>query len=147
MIWQLAQLNIARVRAPLEAAEMADFSNNLAVINALADRSPGFVWRWIAPEGDCSEERVLGAGMLVNISVWESLLALREFAYSSAHAEFLRRRREWFHPPGAASLAMWWVPQGNRPSVDEAGARLAHLRDTGPGPAVFTFRESFPPPD
>ena len=146
MIWQLAQLNIARVRAPLEAPEMSGFADNLDAINALADGSPGFVWRWITPEGDTSEERVFGAGVLVNLSVWESLDALRAFAYSTRHADFLRRRREWFHPLGAANLALWWVPTGHRPSVDEAGERLAQLHASGAGPAVFTFRENFPPP-
>ena len=145
-MWQLAQLNIARVRAPLESPEMADFTGNLDAVNALADASPGFVWRWITPEGDTSEERVFGAGMLVNLSVWESMDALRAFAYASTHADFVRRRREWFHPLGEAHLALWWVPQGHRPSVEEAGTRIARLRESGAGPEVFTFRESFPQP-
>jgi hypothetical protein len=146
MNWQLAQLNVARVLAPLEDPRMADFANALDRVNALAESSPGFVWRWITPEGDTSEERVFGPGMLVNVSVWESVDALRGFAYAGTHLEFLRRRREWFEPLGRAGMVLWWVPKGHLPSLEEAAARLALLEAGGPVPQAFTIRENFPAP-
>lgn len=145
-MYQLAQLNVAQVRAPLDSPPMAEFHDNIARVNAIAEAMPGFVWRWVTPEGDTSEERVFGPGRLVNVSVWESLQALRDFAYDGTHLEFLRRRREWFQPSDRAYLVLWWVPAGHRPSLEEAAERLAWLEARGPGPQAFTFRESFPPP-
>jgi hypothetical protein len=144
--WQLAQLNIARVRAPLDDPLMADFANALDQVNVLADASPGFVWRWITPEGDTSEERVFGPGMLVNLSVWESPEALRGFAWAGTHLDFLRRRREWFVPLDSANLVLWWVPAGHRPALEEARERLRLLDADGPTAQAFSLREGFPAP-
>ena len=146
MSWQLAQLNVAKIRAPLEDPLMADFAGALDRVNALADASPGFVWRWITPEGDTSEERVFGPGMLVNLSVWESTDALRGFAYAGPHLDFLRRRREWFVPLTSTNLVLWWVPGGHRPPLEEAHDRLALIDAEGSTPRAFSLRESFPPP-
>jgi hypothetical protein len=143
---QLAQLNVARVRASLEDPLMADFADALDRVNALADASPGFVWRWVTPEGDTSEERVFGAGMLVNLSVWQSVEALRGFAYAGEHLDFLRRRREWFLPLETGNLVLWWVPAGHIPALEEAAERLALLDALGPMPRAFTLREHFPAP-
>ena len=146
MSWQLAQLNIAQVLAPLDSPGMADFANALGRVNALAEASPGFLWRWVTPAGDSSEERVFGPGMLVNVSVWGSLEALRSFAYAGTHLDFLRRRREWFQPLARASLVLWWVPSGHRPALEEAAERLALLDARGPCAMAFSFREHFPAP-
>jgi hypothetical protein len=146
MSWHLAQLNVAAVRAPLEDPLMADFANALDTVNALAERTPGFVWRWITPPGDASEERVFGSGALVNVSVWESLEALRGFAYSGLHLEFLRRRREWFIPLERANLVLWWVPAGHVPTLEEAAERRDLLDAQGPSVQAFTFREAFAAP-
>ena len=146
MSWQLAQLNVARMLGEYDAPGMADFRNALERVNALAEGSPGFAWRWITPPGDTSEERVFGRGVLVNVSVWESVDALRAFAYAGPHLDFLRRRREWFAPTESANLALWWVPAGHRPSLEEARERLALLDAEGPGPRAFSFRAVFAPP-
>lgn len=145
-MYQLAQLNVAHLRAPADSPLMADFYDNIDRVNALAEGMPGFVWRWQTPEGDTSEERVFGPGRLVNVSVWDSLQALRDFAYAGTHLEFLRRRREWFESTGTPSLVLWWVPAGHRPALEEAAERLQWLEARGPAPQAFTFRESFPPP-
>ena len=144
----LAQVNIGRVRAPLESPVMAGFVNRLDEINALADRSPGFVWRLQTEAGNATylrpydDERIL-----VNMSVWETVEALRAYVYGSAHVELLRRRHEWFERFEGAYLALWWVPAGHRPSVDEAKSRLAHLAANGPTPFAFTLKETFPSDD
>ena len=142
---QLAQVNIALPREPLESPLLADFVAALEHVNALADSSPGFVWRLQTQEGDATGIRGFGDDrLIVNVSVWESLEALRAFVYSGDHVGVMRRRREWFEQMDF-SMALWWVPAGHLPSVDEAEERMAQLREYGPTAYAFTFRHSFPP--
>jgi heme-degrading monooxygenase HmoA len=147
--FQLAQLNIALPREPLDRPLLADFVTALAPVNAAADASRGFVWRHATADGDSTGIRAFGdERLVVNLSVWESLEALREFVYSQrAHLDVLRRRREWFERLGESAVVLWWVPAGHRPSITEAEQRLIAVRADGPTPAAFTFRESFAPPD
>jgi hypothetical protein len=142
---QLALLNVARLVAPLDSAPIADFVANLDPVNALADAAPGFVWRHQDDSGNATSVRMLDDDMLiVNLAVWESIEALSAYAYGGAHREMLRRRREWFERMTEAYLVLWWVPAGHRPGVDEAEARLLHLRAHGPSAHAFTFRDRFP---
>ena len=145
--YELAQLNIADMKAPLESPVMADFVANLDRINALAEASPGYVWRLKGDEGDATAFRPLGEDTLINISVWDSVAALNAFVYKSGHVEIMRRRREWFGRMAEAFMVLWWVPRGHRPSVEEALSKLAHLREHGPTRFAFTFREAYPQPD
>lgn len=147
-MWHLAQLNIAHPLAPLDDAKMAGFVRGLAEINALADAAPGFVWRLRDEDGqDATSLRPYGPDILVNMSVWESVEALRAFVYQGPHLESLRRRREWFDYAGIeAHLVLWWVPAGRIPTVDEAHDRLELLVRKGPGPDAFTLRKPYPPP-
>ncbi|BAU74034.1 DUF3291 domain-containing protein [Metapseudomonas furukawaii] len=145
--FELAQLNIASMKAPLESPVMADFVANLEPINALAERSPGFIWRLQDEAGDATAIRPFGAEVLVNLSVWRDVASLTDFAYRSDHAQMLRRRREWFERLSAMHQVLWWVPEGHRPSMEEGARRLAHLRERGPTPEAFTFRQSFLAPD
>jgi hypothetical protein len=144
---ELAQLNVAVMREPLESPAMADFVANLDRINDLAERSPGFVWRLQTDEGDATALRPLGEDTIVNMSVWRDVEALSDYVYQSAHVEIMRRRREWFERMRAAYLVLWWVPVGHRPSVAEAVARLETLRRDGPTPKAFNFRVAFAAPD
>lgn len=141
--YQLAQLNIASMLQPLESPGMADFVANLERINALAEASPGFVWRLQDEAGDATAIRPFGAEVLVNLSVWRDVEALRDYVYKSAHAEILKRRAEWFARMGEAHMVLWWVPAGHLPSVDEAAKRLRLLREQGPSVQAFNFRQSF----
>jgi hypothetical protein len=142
----LAQVNIARMRDALESPTMAGFAARLDEINALADRSPGFVWRLQSEAGNATYMRPYDdERILFNLSVWESVEALRAYVYQSAHVELLRRRHEWFTRFDGAYQALWWVPMGHRPSVDEAKKRLARLERDGPTPFAFTFRTLLPP--
>ena len=145
-ILHLAQVNIARMRAPLDDPVMAGFVARLNEINALADASRGFVWRLQTPEGNATYLRPYDDDrILVNMSVWETVEDLRTYVYRTAHAEVLRARAEWFEKLGAQAVALWWVPAGHLPSVDEAKKRLAHLQERGPTPFAFTFQTLFPP--
>lgn len=145
--YELAQLNIAVMKAPLDSPELADFVANLDRINALAEASPGYVWRLQTEEGDATALRPLGENVLLNMSVWRDAEALNEYVYRSDHAGIMRRRREWFERMGEAYMVLWWVPAGHRPDVAEALVRLEKLRAEGPTPFAFSFRQAFPPPD
>ena len=137
----LAQVNVARILAALDSPQLADFVANLVPINALADASPGFVWRLQTEAGDATALRVLDGEWLVNMSVWESLDALRAFVYRSAHADVLRRRLEWFERPTEAYTALWWIRAGSIPSLADAEERLLMIRAQGPSPRAFTLKE------
>jgi len=148
----LAQVNIGRLRAPLDSPALADFVAALDPVNAAADAAPGFIWRLQTEDGNATAIRgfewdVAGsAGVIMNMSVWESVAALGAFVYSDEHKTVMRRRREWFEKIDEAYLALWWIPRGTIPTVAEAEDRVRHLRAHGPTPAAFSLRTHFPPP-
>ncbi len=147
--YQLAQLNIAAMKAPLDSPLMADFVANIDRINALAERSPGFVWR-LKDEygnGNATAFRPFGDDIVVNMSVWESVESLHHYAFRSAHVEVMRRRREWFDRQEQAYAVLWWIPSGHHPDLAEAAQRLAHLRQHGPSAFAFSFQTAFAPPE
>lgn len=140
----LAQLNVGRLLARVDAPEIAGFVAELESINQLADGSPGFIWRLATEAGDATSIRPTEDDLfLINMSVWESIDALRAFTYDTAHVAILRRRREWFERLATAHMVLWWVDAGHRPTIDEALERLDRLRRDGPTPAAFTFRTPF----
>ena len=145
--YQLAQLNIAKLREPLDSPAMADFVANLDRINALAEATPGFVWRLKDDEGNAEATRVFGEEFLVNLSVWENVVSLSNYVYQSGHVEIMRRRREWFDKMEEAYAVLWWVPKDHRPPAEEARERLAHLREFGATLRAFTFKDAFDAPD
>jgi hypothetical protein len=145
-MFHIAQVNIARALAPLDSERLQSFVARLDEINALADGSAGFVWRLKSDQGPSSYLRPYDDERIIfNLSVWTSVEALKEYVYKTAHAEVLRRRREWFEHFDGAYTAMWWVPAGHIPGVEEAKERLAHLEAHGPSPFAFTFRTLQPP--
>ena len=144
--WHLAQINIARARAPLTDPLMADFVAQLDAVNRIADASTGFVWRLKAEDGGASSYVRLADDerLIVNMSVWTSVDELRAFVYRThAHAAVYRDRLRWFEPLGEPQLALWWVPAGHIPSLDEGRHRLALLSREGPTQAAFTFKHQF----
>jgi heme-degrading monooxygenase HmoA len=149
----VAQVNFGRLVAPIETPRIADFMAALDSVNAAADGAPGFVWRMQTEDGDATavrgfEQDAVGApgGVIINMSVWESVEALATYVYGDTHRTVLRRRREWFEQMKTAYAALWWVPRGHRPTVAEAEDRVRHLRAHGPTPHAFTLRVHFPPP-
>ncbi len=141
----VAQVNVARLLEPLDSPAIRDFVEGLEPINALADRSLGFVWRLQTEAGDATAIRPYDDDrIMVNLSVWRSLPALWDFVYASQHLDVMRRRREWFERM-EVYLALWWVPAGTLTSVEEAKQRLERMRCDGPGPEAFTFRAPWPP--
>ena len=145
--YQLAQLNIAALKAPLDSPELKDFVDNLDRINALAEGSAGFVWRLKGDGNDATSLRPLGEDVIVNMSVWRDIEALKDYVYRSSHVEIMRRRREWFTRMAQAYMVLWWVPAGHVPTMAEAAARLELLRQKGPTSDAFTFGDAFAAPD
>jgi hypothetical protein len=146
--FHLAEINIGRFRAPVSDPMIADFVANLDRINALADGSPGFIWR-LTGEGNNATDIQPDANdplMALNMSVWESSQALGAFVYRSDHLTVMRRRAEWFEKM-ELYMALWWVPAGHIPTVEEGMAKVETLRRMGPTAEAFTFRDTFPAPD
>ena len=145
--FHLAQINIARAKDAMDTPTMAGFAAMLEPINALADGTPGFVWRLQDESGDATAIRPYDdERIMVNMSVWESIEALREFVYKSPHVEVFRGRRQWFEHFESMYLTLWWVPAGHIPTVEEAKERLDHLDAHGPTPHAFTFKRTFAAP-
>jgi Domain of unknown function (DUF3291) len=143
--FHLAQVNIARLAAPLDSPQLVDFVANLEPINAIADASDGFVWRLQTEEGDATALRIFDDDwVIVNMSVWESIEALRNYVYRSPHADVLRRRQEWFEKMIEVHVALWWIEAGTLPTLRDAEERLSTLRAEGPTPQVFTLKEPYP---
>ena len=145
--WHIAQLNVGRAVAPPGSPELAEFMAALDRINALAESSPGFVWRLQSASGNATDILVSDdPRSLVNMSVWSSVESLFGFVYRTGHTDFLKRRREWFEKPMEAHQVLWWVPAGHIPTIEEALERLAHLRREGPTARAFTFSQRHPAP-
>jgi hypothetical protein len=154
MDYVIAQVNIGRLLAPLDSPQLAGFVSQLDPVNAVADAAPGFLWRLQTEDGNSTalrafEDDAEGAdgGILINMSVWESVAALAAYVYGDGHLAVLRRRREWFERLQDVYAALWWVPRGHVPTIHEAEERVKHLRAHGPTPYAFTLKVHFPSPD
>ncbi len=140
---QLAQLNIGRLRYDLDDPRLADFVNNLALVNGLAERSAGFVWRYTDDSGSAVNTRPFAdPRMAINLSVWENVASLEQFVYQTIHKRFYGRRAEWFEHMDTAYFVLWWVAAGHRPSVQEAIERLEHLKQHGPSDHAFGWADA-----
>ena len=149
--WHLAQVNIARLIEPLESDLLADFVAALDPVNAMADSAPGFVWRLKTEEGNATSlvafdwDTAGSAGVLTNMSVWESFEALKAFVYSPEHLAVMRERRKWFFPVAEATTALWWVRPGELPTLADAESRVCLLREQGPSAEAFGLNQIFDP--
>lgn len=146
--FHIAQFNIGRLVAPLDDPRLAGFVAKLDEVNAIADHSPGFVWRLQSYGGNATDIRPYDDQMIViNFSVWETTEQFKAFAYHDAHAELLRRRLDWFEKhDGSAYMVFWWIEAGYIPTVEEAKERLEHLREHGESEFAFSLKKTFPPP-
>jgi Domain of unknown function (DUF3291) len=149
MNFHLAQINIGRLIAPIDDPRIAGFVSQLDPVNALADAAPGFIWRLQSASGNAtdipySEE---DPSLMVNMSVWESVEALRDFVYASKHLDVFRERAKWFEKMDKPIYCLWWVPAGHIPTVAEGRERLEHYQKYGPTPYSFWFSKLFPVPE
>ena len=144
----LAQLNVARARFELDDARMVDFVGALDRVNAIAESSPGFVWRLQGDVGNATDVKVTdNPRFIVNLSVRASIDDLHAFTYRSEHKAVFARRYEWFERADGPNMVLWWVPAGTLPDAAEALDRLRRLAESGPTPDAFSFKQRFPPPD
>jgi hypothetical protein len=144
---RLAQINISRLVAPLDDPKVAEFVAQLEPINALADKAPGFVWRLQSDSGNATDIAYSeDPFIIVNMSVWESMEALREFAYKSNHMKVFRDRAKWFEKAVKPGYCLWWIPAGHIPTVAEGRERLEHYQARGATPYSFWFSQHFPQP-
>ena len=142
--FHLAQINVGRTLAPLDDPRLAGFVGRLDDINALADRSPGFVWRLQSDSGNATDIQVSDdPNFIVNMSVWEDLDSLFAYVYRSDHLQVMAQRRQWFEKPAGAFMALWWLPAGTLPNVEDGLKRIALLERAGPTPQAFTFKQPF----
>jgi hypothetical protein len=140
----LAQINVGRLLYPINDPRIAEFVDNLDAVNALADRSPGFVWRLQDDSGNATQISAYeDPEIILNMSVWTTPEALYEFAYKTVHRRFVQRRKEWFQLFGAQYLALWWIEEGRPPVIGDGQRRLAHLERYGPTAWAFNFRRLF----
>ena len=145
--WHLAQINVARLVAPQGDPRVQPFFDALDRINALADASPGFVWRLQSDTGNATDiQSTADPLLLINMSVWLDAESLFEFVYRSAHTPVMARRRDYAERFDGAHQALWWVPAGHRPTEDEGLSRLWRIDRHGPSPYAFTFKNLFPAP-
>ena len=147
MTYHLAQINCATALAETDTPLMAEFMGNLDRINALADESPGFVWRFTGEGNNATDVRLAEDPLfLLNMSVWSDFKSLHAYVYRSAHADFVRRGAEWFHPHQSPHACLWWVSAGHLPSPAEGLECLELLKSQGPTQAAFSFVTRFDPP-
>ena len=147
MAFHLAQVNIARLVAPLDDPRISGFVAQLEPINALAEAAPGFVWRLQSDSGNATDIPYSDDPLeLVSMSVWESVESLRDFVYRSSHLQVFRDRSKWFEKQSTPYYCLWWIPAGHIPAVEEARQRLKHYQDHGSTPYSFWFPQPFPAP-
>jgi hypothetical protein len=147
-VFQLAEINVARMKGvTINDPMMKEFVDNLDRVNDLAENSEGFVWRLKDESNNATNLNPYNdEQMIINISVWESIETLEHYVYKTFHTDFLKRRREWFQTYGKVYMAMWWIPQGQFPTVEEAVDKLDYLEKNGVSPFAFNFRNRFPQP-
>jgi Domain of unknown function (DUF3291) len=145
--YHLAQINIARMLAPIDDPIMAEFVAQLAPVNAVADQSPGFVWRLQSESGDATSIKIYDDDfIIINLTVWESVDPLREFVYKGAHYGILRDRKRWFEKFDGPYYALWWILAGHLPSPEAGKERLNYLHEHGDSAYAFSFKNVFPVP-
>ena len=145
--FQIAQVNVAQAKADMESELMRGFVSRLDEINALADRADGFIWRLKEDSGSATAIRVFDDPLLlINMSVWADLEALKNYVYKSLHVELIKDREAWFNKMGESHQALWWIPAGHIPSTEEARKKLEYIRKHGPSAQAFTFAKPYPMP-
>ena len=145
--FNLAQANIAKMRAAIDDPSMQGFAENIQRINHLAEVSPGFIWRYEYSPADAMSLRAYDKQKIIfNMSVWSSLDALKNYVYKSTHLEFVQAKNHWFHELDSAHMVLWWLPEGVVPRVDDALEKISLINEIGANRLAFNFGRVFPPP-
>ena len=144
--FHLAQINIAELKAPLDDPIIREFRDSIDFVNETGRKSPGFVWLYTGEEGQSSsyvEPLFENPLIVVNYTLWEDYASLHDFVYNTVHSYFLRSRKKWTNSLGRQHLAMWWVPAGTVPSIQDAIAKLEQLQQEGPSSEVFNLKQRY----
>jgi hypothetical protein len=145
--YHLAQINVGRLRAPIDDPQIAEFADALDEINAIADAAEGFVWRLQTDAGNATGIQTTDDPLfLINMSVWETADALFEYVYRSEHVDFMRKRSDWFERMAEPHMCLWWIAAGEAPTPAEGLRRLDQFRRHGPTEDAFSFRRQYPKP-
>ena len=148
-MFHLAQVNIFHLIEPLDSDRLADFVAAIDSVNSAAESAPGFIWRLKSEEGNVDSQNAFrwdtgdSAGILTNMSVWTSFEALKDFVYSPSHLEVLRKKRNWSFKVAEATTALWWIPAGSIPTIQDAETRVIDLRRNGPSASAFDLSMKF----
>jgi len=148
-VFHLAQVNIFHLIEPLDSDRLADFVAAINSVNSAAESAPGFIWRLKSEEGNVDSQNAFrwdtgdSAGILTNMSVWTSFEALKDFVYSPSHLEVLRKKRNWSFKVAEATTALWWIPAGSIPTIQDAETRVIDLRRNGPSASAFDLSMKF----
>lgn len=147
MKYLLAEINIAKmIGVSIEDPVMKEFVDNLDRVNALAEKSEGFIWRLKDDSNNASSFNPYDdVQTIINVSVWENVASLEAFTYKTFHSDFLKRRKEWFTKYGSAHYALWWIQETDEVTLEEAVARLDYLQKNGPSTRAFSFTQRFSP--
>lgn len=145
--FHLAEINLAYLKAPMDSELLQGFVARLDEINALAESSPGFVWRYLVDSRDTANQEAGDPEVIVNMSVWQDLTSLHHYVYKTAHSEVFAQRKTWFNEwhgkLSSSHMALWWVPAGHTPSVAEGMSRAQHLLAHGVSPTAFSFKRAY----
>jgi hypothetical protein len=146
-VGHVAHLNVARLRALPGDPLVAEFIDNVDKVNAVAERSPGFVWRWTDEAARVSSDLTFEALfndplMAALLSVWETVADLQHFVQRTVHGGFVRRRETWFEPAVGPAYVLWMIEKGQVPTLSEGCSRLARLAELGPTDQAFDFTYS-----
>jgi len=146
--FHLAEINVARMNGVnINDPIMKEFVDNLEIVNNLAEKSEGFVWRLKDESNNATNINPYNdEQVIINVSVWQTLVALENFVHRTFHSDFLKRRKEWFQTYGKVHTAMWWIPKEQVPTIEDSVEKLAYLQKNGSSDIVFDFRNKFPPP-
>ncbi len=146
--FHLTQVNIAKAKGSMDSPVMKGFVDQLDYINQLAENSPGFVWRLQTEEGDATDISAFEDELIIiNMSVWQTYDDLKQYVYSGEHLSALKQKKDWFDKLEGSHLALWWIPAGSIPTVEDAKQALALLDTQGPTEKSFTFAWPFPAPE
>ena len=146
---QIAHFNVARLRYPPGDPRVAGFIDNVPKINAIAERSPGYVWRWSDEAAAISDAFAFQAvdndvRLAISLSVWTSVEDLWHFVNKTMHGSFLRRRSEWFEAWSGPNYVVWPHSDTEPPTVADGWARLKLLAEQGASPAAYDFKVAVP---
>ncbi len=141
----LAEFNFGELKHPWDDPRVADFANNLDMVNGVAARADGFVWRLSDADMEAQQLDPNGAfggneRIASTLSVWRDAQSLLTFVFNTVHKQFYARRREWYESKNNGNLVLWWIPAGTYPSVADGMERFEYWLSHGDTDHAFGWK-------